>query len=161
MKRLLLIFTILSLLIFLISCESDLGNSSKVNTGFNSNCNKSSVINITVLGKGAPPVSSELSEVQKYLFAERAAILDGYRLISERLSGIILKSASNSKNFSIISDNIKTITNSFMKGIKVVSIKHNDNGVCEALMEMNISNKEISKLLTEPYVEYLKTCNLK
>ena len=128
-----LIFAIFCIgLLYIISCATVETNSIEKNSikEFNKKqCN----IKISVTGKGAPPLLSNLSEVQKYIFSERAAILDGYRLISERLSGMILKSLSRSDNFSISNDTIKTITNTFLKGVKIVSIKHKETSFKKSL----------------------------
>lgn len=42
---------------------------------------------IQVIGKGYPP-KREISDVRKRLLARRAAVVDAYRLLAEKLSGV-------------------------------------------------------------------------
>ncbi len=132
-----LILTLLLILGF-SGCESmnqrsTIGKKTSINF---KKCGKNIVI--TVTGKGAPPTEPKLSEVQKYLFAERAAVMDGYRLMAEKLQGVIINSASNSENFILKNDSIRTVTKTLLKGTKIVNILHKDNGVCEAELSIKI-----------------------
>ena len=101
---------------------------------------------VTVHGKGAPPRKKDLSDVQKYLFAERAAVLDGYRLLEERLQGILLTSSSYSNGYEIKSDSVDAISEGLLRGVKIINIKHNDNGVCEAILKINLPKSVLKKL---------------
>ena len=158
MKKIKIFIILILISIFFISCATV-----SENTPSYANVDKSNIcnVNITVTGKGAPPINSNLTELQKYLFSERAAILDGYRLIAEKLSGVIVKSQSLSKDFQLSKDSIDTSTSTFIKGVKIVSIKHRDNGVCEALMQVSLTARQLNKLVGSPVDSKIGTCNVK
>ena len=145
---------------FHIGCETiEQGNLEQTSLTGSIPVKKSCNFSIKVIGKGAPPTDPNLTEVQKYIFAERSAILDGYRLLSEKLSGLILNSVSSSKNFVLTSDRVKTVTKTFLRNVQIVSIKHNDNGVCEAFLKIDINKESFKKYLAVPVVRKVETCS--
>ncbi len=129
------------ILLFIANCGTTNGNLRDINE-------ISGVENVvvTVKGKGAPPRKKDLSDVQKYLFAERAAVLDGYRLLSERLQGVLLTSVSYSNDYTIKSDSVDVLSRVLLKGAKIISITHNENGVCEAVLKLKVPKSLLSKL---------------
>ncbi len=97
---------------------------------------------IYIIGKGAPPNDENLSEVQRYLLAERAAVIDGYRQLAEKLQGFIVSTLSKSGNYIVNMDLVKVQTESLIRGAEIVEINHNDNGVCTAKIRIQIPDKE-------------------
>ena len=95
-----------------------------------------------VIGKGAAPNDENLTEVQRYLLAERAAVIDGYRKLSEKLQGFIISALTKSGNFVVNTDIVKVQTESLIKGAEIMEIQHNDNGICTAKIKIEIPNKE-------------------
>jgi hypothetical protein len=140
-------FYLAMLIVFSIAgCVSmDTGNITENKKNYS--CKDKIVLSVT--GKGAPPTKMELSEVQKYLFAERAAIIDGYRILSEKLGGVIVSSSTNTSDYIVKSDSINTITNTLLKGVKILKIKHNSNGVCEVDMKIELSKSALNKYIAE------------
>jgi len=99
---------------------------------------------IEVIGKGAPPNDESLSEVQRYLLAERAAVVDGYRQLAEKLEGFIIEALTTSGNYVINMDRVRLQTSAMIKGAQIVEISHEDNGVAIAKIKIRIpTNSEI------------------
>ncbi len=105
--------------------------------------NKGSTIFVT--GKGLAS-KDESDGTRGYLLAERAAIVDGYRLLSEKLAGILLQSASRNENYKLSSDSIMAQTQSFVRGAEIVNITHKENGIVEVQMKLQLPN-DISKII--------------
>jgi hypothetical protein len=101
---------------------------------------------IYVTGKGIADKDSESTEA--YLLAERAAIIDGYRLLSEKLAGILLQASSKNENYKLSSDTIMSQTQSYVRGAEIVNIIHNENGIVEVQMKLQLPT-DISKILAK------------
>lgn len=97
-------------------------------------------IRITVTGTGLEPENG--TPQYKKLMAERAAIMDGYRKLSERLAGAIIKVYSESGNNSISKDRITSETNAYLRGAQVASVAH-ENGMALAQINLFIQPREI------------------
>jgi hypothetical protein len=101
---------------------------------------------IYVTGKGIADKDSENAESR--LLAERAAIIDGYRLLSEKLAGILLQASSKNENYKLSSDSIITQTQSYVRGAEIVNIIHNENGIVEVQMKLQLPNN-ISEIIAK------------
>lgn len=84
---------------------------------------------IKVTGSGAIP--SDKPAGQARLLAERAAISDAYRQISEIVYGVRVNSETTVKDFVVESDIIKTKVDGFIKGAKRGEKKINSDGTIE------------------------------
>ena len=138
MKKIFFIFFIS--LCFLTSCQTfnvfkKQNEKNKEIPAVSGNISYSNII--TVIGKGIPPEGDDSARGR--LLAERAAIIDGYRLLSEKLSGIILQANSQNKNFTLTKDEIQARTETYIRGVKIVDITHKDNGIVEIKMTLKIS----------------------
>ncbi len=116
------------------------------------------VITLYVTGKGAPPSDEDLSEVQRYLLAERAAIVDGYRLISEKLEGILVEAYTKVGEYAVEYDKIQVATRAFLKGVEIINIKHKSNGVCLAEMKITITRQQLCCYFPDVVVQHINTC---
>ncbi len=81
-------------------------------------------ITISVYGQGFAP--EEGSPHQKKFMAERAATIDGYRRLSERLSGIVINAYSKSGIQGITVDQVTSETNSYIRGAQAKLISYRD-----------------------------------
>ncbi len=81
-------------------------------------------IMVSVRGMGFEPETG--TEVHKRFLAERAAIIDGYRKLSERLAGIIVKSQSDMGKNTLTRDEVVIATSSFLRGARISSILHQE-----------------------------------
>ena len=98
---------------------------------------------IFVTGKGIVENTDDNS-AKSYILAERAAIIDGYRLLSEKIAGIMLDAYSAGEDFNISKDQIMVRARSYVRGADVVNIRHLKNGVVEADMKIRLSQNLIS-----------------
>ncbi len=104
--------------------------------------NQTNIIEVT--GKGVVPDDLEGS-AKGYLMAERAAVIDGYRLLTEKIAGLIVQANSENQNFTVSKDKIYTYAKSFLKGAEVLSIRHLKNNIAEADIRIILPNKKLSK----------------
>lgn len=81
-------------------------------------------IMIVVKGKGIEP--EEGTPMQKKFMAERAAVLDGYRKLSERLAGMIVNAQTHSGKNTLSMDEIYTETRSYLRGAQVGTVTYQD-----------------------------------
>ncbi|GEM_PF-3373770 len=142
------------------NCINTFAGSVKGTNSFGGEVNSGNccIINLYSTGRGAPPADKELTDVQKYLLAERAGIADGYRLISEKLRGIFLDAYTRAGNYIVDYDRINIATNSFIRGVEILDIKHKDNGVCQVEMKIAIRNHQLCNHFPKPIVNQIK-CN--
>jgi hypothetical protein len=120
--------------------------------------NAGSTLTLYVTGRGAPPTDTEYSDVQKYLLAERAAIADGYRLLSEKLEGVFIEAYTKSGYYTVEYDRIHLATKAFIKGAEIVSIKHKDNGVCQAELKITVPREQLCCYFPQTIVNHVNSC---
>lgn len=89
-------------------------------------------INVDVIGMGAVTHTFP-TPAQDLLMAKRAAIVDGYRLIGERIYGVKVNAKETIKDMAAKSSNVNTCVNSIIKNAKVESVTCKDE-VCQASM---------------------------
>lgn len=79
---------------------------------------------VAATGKGLEPENG--SPAQKRFMAERAATIDGYRKLAERLGGMILHSSTKAGMSEVTSDVISTEVNTYMRGARVHTVDFKD-----------------------------------
>lgn len=89
---------------------------------------------IEALGNGALPNSPGLRMVR----AKRAAEMDAYRKMAERLVGVMIDSKTSVRDFCLKNDVIQGSVSAFLRGLKPVQIIYNDDGTCEVTMQLKI-----------------------
>ena len=77
---------------------------------------------VRVLGKGVEP--SRGTPIEKKILAERAAVMDGYRQLAERLAGMIIESRSGSKNNALTIDQVMVEASAYLRGAQVSAISY-------------------------------------
>lgn len=97
-------------------------------------------IAISVLGEGFAPENGTVHQ-KKYL-AERAATIDSYRRLSERLSGILVTAYTKSGMKGITEDQITSETNSYLRGAQTQLISYN-NGLAVVNTRVFIVPREV------------------
>ncbi len=96
---------------------------------------------IEALGCGALPDSMGV----KMLRAKRAAELDAYRLMAERIVGVRINSKTTVANLCLLSDKVQASLVAFLKGLKPSSIKYKADGSCAVTVQLKI--REVVKTL--------------
>ncbi|MDD5052481.1 MAG: LPP20 family lipoprotein [Sulfuricurvum sp.] len=96
---------------------------------------------ITVTGLGvAPSVTS--SPAQAYALAKRAAMVDGYRLIAERIKGVQVEGQDSIKNMMLQQSSTKTSVEALVRGAKINNTTFKE-GLCEVEMEIALSYSRV------------------
>lgn len=96
---------------------------------------------ITVTGQGvAPSVTS--SPAQAYALAKRAAMVDGYRLIAERVKGVQVEGQDTIKNMMLQQSSTKTSVEALVRGANILNTTFKE-GLCEVEMEIALSYSRV------------------
>lgn len=95
---------------------------------------------------------AELSAQQK-LMAKRAAQLDAYRLLAERIMGFAIQGDSTVRDFVTESDKVATAFDTFLKGVRFSEPRYFDDGSCEIDAEVTIEQvvTTLKKIHSEVY----------
>jgi len=89
---------------------------------------------IEALGCGALPNTMGM----KMLRAKRAAELDAYRLMAERITGIKLNSETTVANMCLKNDKVQGALVAFLKGLKPTAVNYTPDGACAVTMQLKI-----------------------
>ena len=82
---------------------------------------------------------SEKRKAQNKLLAYRAARADAIRKLAERIKGLNITSKTRVQDFVTESDTIRTSMDTFLVGLKEKDVKHLEDGVCEVVMEIKLT----------------------
>ncbi|MBV5321445.1 MAG: LPP20 family lipoprotein [Sulfuricurvum sp.] len=96
---------------------------------------------ITVTGQGIAP-SVTASPAQAYALAKRAAMVDGYRLIAERVKGVQVEGQDTIKNMMLQQSSTKTSVEALVRGANVTNTSFKE-GLCEVEMEIALSYSRV------------------
>lgn len=88
--------------------------------------------NIDVQGNAALPGSKG----QEKVLAKRAAEIDAYRKLAERIMGVEITSDTTVKDLATGSDEIKAALAALIKGAAPTAIKYQSDGTCEVTLEI-------------------------
>lgn len=97
-------------------------------------------IKIIVNGQGLEPGTG--TPQQKKIMAERAAVIDAYRKLSERLAGTIIKVYSESGNNNITKDQVTSETNAYLRGAQIMGLEF-QNGMATASVLVYIEPRQL------------------
>lgn len=89
---------------------------------------------IEALGCGALPDSMGM----KMLRAKRAAELDAYRLMAERITGVKINSETTVANMCLKNDKVQASLVAFLKGLKPTAVNYKSDGACSVTMQLKI-----------------------
>ena len=96
---------------------------------------------ITVVGQGVAP-SVTASPAQAYVLAKRAAMVDGYRLIAERVKGVQVEGHDTIKNMMLQQSSTKTSVEAIVRGANITNTTFKE-GLCEVEMEIALSYSRV------------------
>lgn len=87
------------------------------------------------------------------LKAKRAAELDAYRLLMERIYGLEITSDTYVRDFVTESDRIRATTEGRLKGVRTMAVRYNEDGTVEVDMQVTIEQviSTIKKVHEEVY----------
>ncbi len=98
---------------------------------------KERIVTFNITGKGLVPETA-INTGQGRLMAERAAINDGYRKLVEKIKGVYIDAFSQTTNGIVDYDVIRTNTQSWLRGVEIISVKEEGYGIFSADMRLRI-----------------------
>ena len=92
---------------------------------------------VSVTGQGVAP-SFASSHAQAYALAKRAAMADAYRLIAEKVNGVVVEGKDTVKNMVMQRSTVNTSVQAMIRNATIVETTFKD-GLCEVEMEIRLS----------------------
>ncbi|WP_104759368.1 LPP20 family lipoprotein [Helicobacter bizzozeronii] len=97
------------------------------------------VIEISAVGMGVAPEST-VSPSQALALAKRAAIVDGYRQLGEKMYGIRVNATDTVKDMILQNSVIKTRVNALIRNAEITETIYKD-GLCQVSMELRLDGR--------------------
>ncbi|QYY37317.1 hypothetical protein [Ruficoccus sp. ZRK36] len=91
---------------------------------------------LDALGNGALPGTSGLKKIQ----AKRAAEVDAYRRLAERMLGVQITSTTTVRDMALRSDKIQARLAQVLKGAKPIDVVYSDDGSCTVTMQIKLAD---------------------
>jgi len=98
-------------------------------------------IRISVVGIGVAP-SFAHSKAQKFVLCKRAGMVDAYRLLGERLSGIRVEGRDTIRNMVVQKSEIKTYVEDTIRNAVLIETIYKD-GMCEVELEVQVKYEDL------------------
>ena len=99
---------------------------------------------ISVVGQGVAP-SFTISPAQAYAMAKRAATVDAYRIIAEKVNGVRVNGQDTIKNMVVKRSTVRTQVSAMIRNATVVETTFKE-GLCEVEMEIELHYNQFSEL---------------
>jgi hypothetical protein len=93
---------------------------------------------LSVIGQGVAPCNGTCSPAQAYAMAKRAAIVDAYRLLGEKVKGVYVDGQDYIENMMVKRSRVRTSVNAVIQNANIVDSTFRD-GLCEVEMEILLS----------------------
>ncbi len=106
----------------------------------------SSIIEISAIGMGVAP-DTTLSPAQALALAKRAAIVDAYRQIGEKMYGIRVNAQDTVRDMMLKNSTVKTKVLAVIRNAEIVETIYKD-GLCQVNMELKLDGKRWYRVLT-------------
>ncbi len=94
-------------------------------------------ITVYATGKGVPP-DYAASDGQAKILAERAAVADACRRLSEKINGVYVQSSGRVDMMSVNSDHITVASRARIRGVEVVNLENGPDEVVTALVKIRL-----------------------
>lgn len=107
------------------------------------------VIVFKATGKGMAPETA-VRRGEAMILGERAAVLDGYRLLLEKLRGALVDTYSKRKGVEVNMDIITSQARSYLKGVEILETKVDEFGVYHVEMQVRVFFAPDSELIWWP-----------
>lgn len=104
-------------------------------------------IELSAVGMGVAPEST-ISPSQALALAKRAAIIDAYRQIGEKMYGIRLNAQDTVRDMVLINSVVKTKVEALIKNAEIIETVYKD-GLCQITMELKLDGKIWHKILSD------------
>ena len=107
---------------------------------------KNCLLRLEVTGVGVVPCNGACSTAQAKVMARRAAIVDGYKALSEKLYGIKINGRDTVKNMILQNSSIRAYVSGLIRGANIEEEDFKD-GVYSVVMSIKINVKEWNKFI--------------
>ncbi|MCE3047419.1 LPP20 family lipoprotein [Helicobacter kayseriensis] len=104
------------------------------------------IIELNAVGMGVAPESS-ISPSQALALAKRAAIVDAYRQIGEKMYGIKVNGQDTVKDMMLQNSVVKTKVQALIRNAEITETVYKD-GLCQVSMELKLDGRVWHKVLT-------------
>jgi hypothetical protein len=121
-------------------------NECLIKNGYIANSSKGCVLKLHASGVGVVPCNGTCSSYQAVAMARRAAILDAYKVLAEKLYGIKINGSDTVKNMVLQNSNIKAYVEGVIRGANIEQEEFK-NGIYKVVMSLKIDVKEWNKFL--------------
>ena len=112
---------------------------------------KTESVVLKATGEGIYPDDSNLSQTQKKLMAKRAATVDAYRKLLEKVNEIEISSETTIRDFLIEKDEVTTKVSGFIRGAKIMEVRDNQIDMVEVDMIIELG-KDFYDIIA-PYIK--------
>ena len=117
----------------------------------NNGGNPEDAVKIRVTGYGAPP-KSFYPDPQRRLMAMRAAKIDAYRSLAERVTGIQIWGGTTIGDMVVEKDRFRVYIDTYINGARVIAENPLDDGTFETIVELTVDQNFLSKTLPEKVI---------
>jgi outer membrane protein FlgP len=107
----------------------------------------SNIITIRAIGMGVAP-DRITSKAQRLVLAKRAALVDGYRQLGEKMYGIKINAKDVIKDAVVKSSIVRTQLYAVVRNAEVVETMYNDNGLMQVEMEVKLDGRRWHNILS-------------
>ena len=114
----------------------------------NKTSKKNCILNIEAVGKGVPPCNGACSVGQAQLMARRAAIIDAYRNLAEKIYGIRVNGRDTVKNMILQNSTLRSYVEGLIRGASIVDEEYK-NGIYSVVLNMRLDVKKWNEFLKE------------
>jgi len=119
---------------------------------FNKAGMKTEEIKVRATGYGAPP-KAYYSDAQRRLMSMRAAKIDAYRSLAERVKGVQIWGGTTIGDMVVENDRFRVFLDTYLVGAKLIMQTPHEDGSYEATVEMVIGQKMVKDLVDSRVME--------
>ena len=109
---------------------------------------RSCIIRIEATGEGVVPCSGACSTAQARVMARRAAILDAYKALAEKMYGIKINGRDTVKNMILQNSNLRAYVYGLIRGAQIEE-EDFKNGIYSVVLSVKLDVREWNKYLTD------------
>ncbi|MCE9589039.1 MAG: LPP20 family lipoprotein [Planctomycetes bacterium] len=98
-----------------------------------------------------PTADYTIDDLWADAIAKRAAELDAYRLLLERIYGLEISADTSVRDFVTESDRIRTATEGQLKGVRTMAVRYTEDGTVE--VDMQVTLEQVITVVKKAYDE--------
>ena len=109
---------------------------------------KTDHVRVSATGYGAPP-KAYFPEPQRRLMAMRAAKVDAYRSLAERVNGLRVWGGTTVGDMVVEKDRYRVFLDSVVRGAEVMTVNGMEDGTYETIVEMTLGQAFLAQVLAD------------